>query len=190
MNQSPTQSQQTTPQPRRSSRQASHANPEAAKKPSRDPISFLSELNVSLPLIATIAQEIISMYALWERYKEDPTSDSAKGTFTPNQVTSPFGAGGSASASLKQSASASGSARGSIKSRSNSGTPVDVAEESAVWGDNSGPNTIGHANVVTPTFLAGVLMRMRELKWADMAHSSNGRSVAVNKVLERTQAAG
>ena len=185
LNQSAPPSQKTTPQPRRSSRQASHAGLEAAKKPNQDPISFLSELNVSLPLIATITQEIISMYALWERYQEGPSFDCAKSTLANKQATSPFGTNRSGSASLKRSASASVSAQGSTKSRSNTATPVEVAEET---GGGLGPNTTNV--VVTPTFLAGVLMRMRESKWVDMAHSANVRSVAVNKVLERTQAAG
>ncbi|XP_006460431.1 hypothetical protein AGABI2DRAFT_220473, partial [Agaricus bisporus var. bisporus H97] len=42
-----------------------------ASQQQQDPITFLSELNISLPLIATISQEIISLYTLWERYKED-----------------------------------------------------------------------------------------------------------------------
>ncbi|KIK32612.1 hypothetical protein CY34DRAFT_757505 [Suillus luteus UH-Slu-Lm8-n1] len=42
----------------------------------------------------------------------------------------------------------------------------------------------------TPTFLLQVLTRMRENRLSDMAHASSGRPVAVNKMLERTQAAG
>ncbi|KAG6816126.1 hypothetical protein H0H87_008476 [Tephrocybe sp. NHM501043] len=64
-----------TPQPRRSSRQ--HPPLEETKAP-QDPIAFFAELNVSLPLIATVSQEIISLYTLWERYKESVTPD-AKG---------------------------------------------------------------------------------------------------------------
>ncbi|EDR04949.1 uncharacterized protein LACBIDRAFT_168583, partial [Laccaria bicolor S238N-H82] len=64
--------EQTTPQPRRSSRQAHNATSAGQTPPKKpqDPITFLSQLNVSLPLIATIAQEIISLYTLWDRYKE------------------------------------------------------------------------------------------------------------------------
>ncbi|KAG1731974.1 cyclin-like protein [Suillus paluster] len=43
---------------------------------------------------------------------------------------------------------------------------------------------------VTPTFLLQILTRMRENRLSDMAHAASGRSVAVNKMLERTQAAG
>ncbi|KAF8335604.1 cyclin-like protein [Amanita rubescens] len=33
-------------------------------------LTFLANMNVSLPLIATIMQEIISLWSLWDRYKE------------------------------------------------------------------------------------------------------------------------
>jgi cyclin C len=44
-------------------------------------------------------------------------------------------------------------------------------------------------NVVTPAFLTQLLVKMRENKLADVAHPASGRPVAVNKMLERTQAA-
>ncbi|KAH6873697.1 cyclin-like protein [Coprinopsis sp. MPI-PUGE-AT-0042] len=64
------------PQPRRSSRQASThtTKPTISKNP--DPITFLAQLNVSLPLIATISQEIIAMYTLWDMYKEENPADA------------------------------------------------------------------------------------------------------------------
>ncbi|KAJ7983089.1 cyclin-like protein [Mycena polygramma] len=118
------------PAPRRSSRQAAER-----KKPAQDPLAFLAELNVSLPLVATIAQEILTMYTLWDRYKEDGSAadpgSPAKGTATPDS-------------------------RGE-----------DVA-------------------VVTPALLTAVLLKMREARFHDMAQPSR----AVNKMLERTQAAG
>ncbi|KAF8173835.1 cyclin-like protein [Mycena galopus ATCC 62051] len=89
------------------------------KKPAQDPLAFLAELNVSLPLIATIAQEIIAMYTLWDRYKEDAAAAD---------------------------------------------TPDSRGDDEAV---------------VTPALLT-----------ADMAHPPSGRPMAVNKMLERTQAAG
>ncbi|KAJ7667066.1 cyclin-like protein [Mycena rosella] len=63
------------PPPRRSSRQAAER-----KQPAQDPLAFLAALNVSLPLVATVAQEIIAMYALWERYKEDAAGADPGGT--------------------------------------------------------------------------------------------------------------
>jgi cyclin C len=93
---------------------------------------------VSLPLVATIAQEIIAMYTLWDRYKEDA---SAADPGSPAK-----------------------------------GTPDSRGDDDAV---------------VTPALLTAVLMKMRETRFQDMAHpSSSGRPVPVNKMLERTQAAG
>ncbi len=91
----------TAPHPRRSSRNATES------KKHQDPVTFLAELNVSLPLIATISQEIIALYALWDRYKDDSLPD--------------------ASASSRQSplSAASGSAS---RSRS-SGTPLSEAAD-------------------------------------------------------------
>ncbi|KAJ6607889.1 cyclin-like protein [Mycena sp. CBHHK59/15] len=118
------------PPPRRSSRNAA----EQRKKP-QDPLAFLAALNVSLPLVATIAQEIIAMYALWDRYKEDASAAAP----------SPYPGGG-------------GAAEG--------------------------------GGVVTPAMLTVVLTKMREARLQDMAHPSSGRPIAINKMLERTQAAG
>jgi cyclin C len=58
--------------------------------------------------------------------------------------------------------------------------------------DSSGAVDVGTGGgtMVTPAFLTGLLTRMREAKLADMAHPANGRHVAINKMLERTQAAG
>ncbi|KAG1758270.1 hypothetical protein EDD22DRAFT_911442, partial [Suillus occidentalis] len=54
--------------PRRSSRQSSSTSLSHGKKHSQDFVAFFAELNVPMPLVATIAQEIISLYILWERY--------------------------------------------------------------------------------------------------------------------------
>ncbi|KAJ7721355.1 cyclin-like protein [Mycena maculata] len=127
----------TEPPPRRSSRQAAER-----KQPAQDPLEFLAALNVSLPLIATIAQEIISMYTLWERYKEDSVSAGAADPGSPAK-----------------------------------GTP-----------DSRGDDEPG--GVVTPALLTVVLTKMREARLQDIAHPAGGRPGAVNKMLERTQAAG
>ncbi|KAF8075825.1 cyclin-like protein [Lyophyllum atratum] len=158
------------PQPRRSSRQAHHPPPEESKKP-QDPISFFAELNVSLPLIATVAQEIISLYTLWERYKETSAPDTGRGH---GQGQSPHSGSGHGSGSVSP---AKRSAAGS-----NVGTPVDGAED--------GGDGWTEGEYVTPKFLAGLLMRMREGKLGDMAHPASGRPMAINKMLERTLAVG
>ncbi|KAF8825789.1 hypothetical protein HHX47_DHR6000621 [Lentinula edodes] len=69
------ESSQTTPHPRRSSRTSDSSSKHANQQ---DPIDFLANLNVSLSAIATIAQEIISMYSLWNRYREDVTAEEMR----------------------------------------------------------------------------------------------------------------
>lgn len=165
------------PQPRRSSRQAHHtATTESPKKP-QDPIAFLADLNVSLPLIATVSQEIISLYSLWDRYKEDAMPEASR--HNRDQAQSPFSGSTSSASPTKRSAPESRS--GSLNAgNSNAGTPMDTKEESA-WSEGS---------YVTPAFLSAILVNMREARLADMSHPASGRPVAINKMLERTQAAG
>lgn len=166
-----------TPQPRRSSRQAHHASTpaEPPKKP-QDPINFLAELNVSLPLIATVSQEIISLYTLWDRYKEDDAPKTSR-----EQAQSPLTGSASASSAKRSTA---GSRSASVNAgNSSAATPMDVAEDSTEPGWSEG-------SYVTPAMLSVLLQRMREARLADISHSATGRPVAINKVLERTQAAG
>jgi cyclin-C len=168
-----------TPQPRRSSRQAHQASTpvEQPKKP-QDPISFLAELNVSLPLIATVSQEIISLYTLWDRYKEDDAPKTSR-----EQGQSPFTGSASGSTSPTKR-SVAGSRSASVNAgTSNAGTPMNVAEDSAGPGWSEG-------SYVTPAMLSVLLQRMREARLADISHPATGRPVAINKMLERTQAAG
>ncbi|KDQ65171.1 hypothetical protein JAAARDRAFT_117818 [Jaapia argillacea MUCL 33604] len=191
-----------TPAPvRRSSRQASNASSSSSKKNQQhhqpqDFVGFMASLNVSMPLIATIAQEIISLYTLWDRYKEDsPTStssldSSAKGSFTSNQGrhNSPFTTGTKRSATgtnTSRSGSVTTNVSASAGTGSHAGTPMDIVREDGVE--------------ITPVFLVKVLLKMREGKWTDLAARSglgeggdgggNGPR-AVNKILGRTQAAG
>lgn len=141
--------------PRRSSRQSSSTSLSHGKKHSQDFVAFFAELNVSMPLVATIAQEIISLYTLWERYLEDSDLvDSARSAFYGHAQAQP-GA-----------------------SHSGVSTPVESLDDAQ------------RPNGATPTFLLQILTRMRENRLSDMAHASSGRPVAVNKMLERTQAAG
>ncbi|KAH6870870.1 hypothetical protein BKA70DRAFT_1131470, partial [Coprinopsis sp. MPI-PUGE-AT-0042] len=61
------------PQPRRSSRRASR---QTTKLPiSRNPDPVLAQANDSLQLIATILQEIITMYTLWDWNNEESGAD-------------------------------------------------------------------------------------------------------------------
>jgi len=168
-------------QPRRSSRQANHASlsaPVSPKKP-QDPIAFLSELNVSLPLIATIAQEIISLYTLWDQYKEDVSPDASK--LTRELTNSPMPSGSSPKKSGTNSRTESIRA-----STSGAGTPGADGRDEPVETMN-----VADDNFITPSFLSSILQRMREERLMDnVPATTTSRSVAINKRLERTQAVG
>jgi cyclin-C len=135
--QAQTASSTPTPTPRRSSRTNSNS---AHRKPmppmpqqQQDFVGFMAGLRVSLPTVAMIAQEILSLYTLWERYS-------------------------------------------------------DAAPESGLG--QSAVGNIAGDDVVTPASLTQLLLRMREARLADLAHPASGQPMAVNKRLERTQAAG
>lgn len=68
--------------PRRSARQTTAVPPLKGKGKDKpiDIIGWLAALNVNMLLIATIAQEIISLYCLWDRFSDDNTSDTARGS--------------------------------------------------------------------------------------------------------------
>lgn len=139
---------------RRSSRQASSASAPPAgslKKNNQDIIGFFAELNVSMPLIATIAQEIISMYAQWDRYKEDGDSvDSAKNSFSA-QASSPY------TPATGSKRAFSGSSRSG--SQSNIATPAEEHEDAEA-------SEVSQA--VTPAFLTHLLVKMRENRYVDL----------------------
>ncbi|TFY51026.1 hypothetical protein EVG20_g11204, partial [Dentipellis fragilis] len=117
---------------RRSSR--THAS---TKKPPPDAVGFLAGLNVSLPVIATLAQEIIALYALCERYREDSVA------------------------------------------------------EGGTWGRGRREDSAGRdADAVTPGAMTRLVMKMRKERLEDMMHPPSGRPMAVNRMLERTHAAG
>ncbi|KAH9936899.1 cyclin-like protein [Epithele typhae] len=118
-------------------------------------------LNVNMSLVATVAQEIIALYALWDRYSEDPSAHA------------------SARAAMLQRNP------GSVTRRS-SGTRQRAAGVNAAAAVAEG----AHSDLVTPLFLVQLLLEMREKRMEDLAHPANGRPVVVNKMLERTQAAG
>lgn len=162
----------TAATPRRSSR----SNAATHRKQPQDIVGFMAGLNVSMAHVATIAQEIIGLYALWDRYREDGTAgsgDSARGVFAQHRP----GYSGAKRAAGGESVGRSGSV-GSGGTMSSGATPV--TSESAEQGQQ----------VVDAGFLIQVLLRMREGRFADMAHPPSGRPVAVNKRLERAQAAG
>lgn len=169
-------------QPRRSSRQANQASSAAVspKKP-QDPIAFLSELNVSLPLIATIAQEIISLYTLWNQYKEDVSPDASKLARELTNSPMPSGSSPKKSGIISRNESVRASTSGA-------GTPGPDGKDEPMETMND-----SDGNFITAPFLSSVLQRMREARLmgrAPATPTTTTRSVAVNKRLERTQAVG
>jgi len=157
---SQTPTSQATPgggNPRRSSRSSSQH-----KKPTQDVIGFMAGLNVNMEVVASIAQEIISRYTLWERYKDDGAEANAPGSLASDQLPA-------LTVGLKRSASGT--------ARSRDGTPVEAARVSRVR----------QPAVITPLFMTQLLLRMREGKMADMAHPATGRPMALDKRLERAQ---
>ncbi|KAF8189735.1 cyclin-like protein [Pholiota molesta] len=144
-----------------------------------DPIAFLADLNVSLPVVAVIAQEILAMYTMWDRYKEDMAPDVAN---RREHTHSPLPSGMAGRSPARRTLSS-----GSL--RMGPGTPgADEAGNVDGGADGAG------GNYITPAFLSAVLQRMRQARMMEMTPSastpSTGRQVAVNKRLERTQAAG
>lgn len=136
----------------------------------------MAGLNVSMSLVATIAQEMIALYALWDRYNEDGGPDQARAAAA--MAASLRGAQSHRGA---RTAKGSSTRSGSVPSGSGTGSNAETPESK----DDGTPN-----EVVTPMFLVQLLLRMREARMADLAHPASGRPVAINKMLERTQAAG
>ncbi|GJJ16272.1 hypothetical protein Clacol_010568 [Clathrus columnatus] len=66
--------------PRRSSRQITTLPFTKGKGKERvaDIVGWLAGLNISMTLIATVAQEIISLYCLWDRFSDDNSLDTAR----------------------------------------------------------------------------------------------------------------
>ncbi|KAL4246782.1 RNA polymerase II holoenzyme cyclin-like subunit [Abortiporus biennis] len=168
--------------PTRRSSRSSTSNGKKAHPP-QDPISFMAGLNVNIATVATIVQEIISLYTLWERYRDD----SVDATATLSLSTFPSMHAGSSKSG--QGGRRSGSVFSGGTTTSSAGTPIggDVTSPS------QNPTQVRPVPaVVTPSWLSQVLHRMREAKLADVTHSALGGRpvVALNKRLERAQAAG
>ncbi|KAI8984896.1 cyclin-like protein [Trametes punicea] len=157
---------------RRSSRSASHNSMKQSQPP--DLVGWMAGLNVSMSLVATIAQEMISLYALWDRYSEDAgtSAEQARAAGTASLRNAHVLRG---SRATKQPGTRSGGVlHGGV------GNSMEISK-----GDEG-----ERSEVITPMFLVQLLLRMREARMADLAHPASGRPVAVNKMLERTQAAG
>ena len=153
-------------QPRRSSRQASnnHKKPQQAQ----DPISFLAELNVSLPLVASISQEIISLYVLWDQYKEDVTPDAARLARELTGSPSFNAAIPVAKTSSSRSNSQGYVAHYNYQTQTYPITPaIDAGETLDTASPLQAARSEANGKHVTPAFLSLLMMKMREMKVAD-----------------------
>ncbi|TDL17693.1 hypothetical protein BD410DRAFT_816457 [Rickenella mellea] len=170
--------------------------------PPQDFVGFFAGLNVNMPLIASMAQEMLAFYVLCDRLKDDVTSNGA-----PK-------AGQGVSATASQGRARGQATRGQTQAQTQtpgqvqtqSATPGAARSTTATPGSSSecaggmpeelsrpvGIGTGGDADnfEVTSTFLMAMLTKMRVMREADIAHPASGRPVAVNKMLERAQAAG
>ncbi|KAJ2913527.1 hypothetical protein MD484_g6908, partial [Candolleomyces efflorescens] len=125
------------------------SNPPPQPNPKPDPITFLAQLNVSLPLVATIVQEIISLYTLWDRYKDEAAPESTGISIT----------------SLSRSNSMSDG-----KSLGNKGKSRSIPIDSPMEVDDSNVTTPSEpdAQVVTPALLIQFLFSMRESRLLEL----------------------
>lgn len=154
------QKSQSSPQPRRSGR-TGHSEKEKDKKPPQDLIGFLAGLNVSMSVVGTIVQEILSFYTLWDLFVDDKNQDSSK-------------SGQPSSSNLLPRATAG------VK-RDSSGNPIE--------GGSHSPAPIDFANElprepVTAASILQTFIKMREARMSDLA---NQKPAPVNKMLEKTQ---
>ncbi|KAK2460057.1 hypothetical protein APHAL10511_007934 [Amanita phalloides] len=185
-----------TPPNRRSNRLTHSTSPPTSSKNTTPPdtiLTFLASMNVSLPLIATIMQEIISLWSLWDRYKED-AADASNGGGTLKSQSHPLAKTG---VLLPLSPADRAIIVPSEPHHHAGGTKAE--DETAV----------AVVVVVTPAMLSTLLVRMREANMAALVQTGTGTGTgtglvdpsgsgsgtvvvgkATNKVLERAQAAG
>lgn len=150
---------QSSPQPRRSSR-TGHSEKEKEKKPPQDLIGFLAGLNVSMSAVATVVQEILSFYTLWDLFTDEKNQDTSK-------------SGQPSTSSLLPRATAG------VK-RDSSGNPI---QESLPPAPIDSANEPPHEPVTAASILQ-TFIKMREVRMADLA---NQKPLPVNKMLEKTQ---
>ncbi|KAF5337130.1 hypothetical protein D9611_003057 [Ephemerocybe angulata] len=149
-----------------------------------DPISFLASLNVSLPLIATITQEIISLYALWDRYKEDGTPESTHGISitalsTPTRSNSFDVSTGSGKGKGKNRSSSS--TKSGIPIQDSTMSSIDsLAASPASQSGAASPAAPPSQAAITPAFLLQILASMREARFLDLGLGGEGELLGLS----------
>lgn len=144
--------------------------------PPQDFIGFWANLNVSMPTVALIAQEMLSFYALCGRLEGNSGG--------------PPGTEGQAQGNGRPRTSTRTGSKRTISARSDNGSNSTPSEISVLRDNLSLKDGEMSEKKITTAFLMQLLLKMRAMREADVAHPSTGRPVAVNRVLERTQAAG
>ncbi|KAF5363253.1 hypothetical protein D9756_001013 [Leucocoprinus leucothites] len=178
--------------PRRSTRNTSSSSSTSTTTSSpapQDPITFLSELTISLPLISSISQEIISLYTLWDRYKEDAhpeaktpsLSHSSPHSHPHSHLHNPSASSSSAhmAATTTTINPVTMSLPTPVNSISTHSTDTPITDRTSPRDDGGGEEGLRGPEgmetpvpilpVITPAFLSGLLMKMRELRVVDVA---------------------
>lgn len=196
------------PEPVRRSSRSSHTARE--RRTTTDAVGFLAGLNISMPLVATVVQEIVSMYALWARYREDGVPDGSGASLSA----------ASTSHTLLSATPTAAAPSPAGSSRSLFGTPLATptkrtgrAASGSTQAETPSAASVGEPEpvLVTPAALMHTLVRMRESRALDLAAQTQPRTPTVpqgapfgayavghgrragqvvNKRLERAQAAG
>lgn len=148
-------------------------------------------------------QEIISLWSLWDRYKEDAadtaSSAFAEGGSSASGPTKSHRVGRATGLAVASSAAAALIPSVMATSHDDDGDDDDITGHGQeVGGGEEGAG--GDTVVVTPAMLSNLLVKMREACMASIVGQVGGQNVdgvginnmgkAANKVLERTQAAG
>jgi len=183
--------QSQTHNTRRSSRQASSTDSSqkcsrTSAAPAQDFIGFFASLNVNMRLITSIAQEMIAFYALCDRFKEDfnpgPNNQPAQSHPHRGQTVAAARFARTQSQTQTQSLASTGS-------RSGSGTgsmPVTPSGISGAGLESAHGGEQGSFEV-NSAFLIRLLVTMQANR---EVHLTSVNPMAVNKMLERAQAAG
>jgi cyclin C len=153
-------------EPRRSSRRSGgNSNGQTQIYTMANRAEFLAGLNVSMSLVTTVIQEIISLYALWENYDDDSPPEA--------------GIGGGLTAG--------GSGDKSTGATSAAPTPAATTPAESLF-DRSEQDVEEHEQEkekVTPTQLVRQLVGMHDLRVVMSRHPRGGHVLEFPKALER-----
>lgn len=156
-----------------------------APRGTTDPITFLASLNVQLPLVLEIVQEILSLYALWKAYEEPPHSASSAAGQSGSQAS---GSTDGVDASTGQSTPIIGGGGGAGSVQTNSPSRLLQALAPALGGGFPGLGGGGGGRGMGGTQPGAgddraiqILNRMRMNRDMDLAHPANAGASGPSK---------